>query len=352
MQFHLDLDKGDYLSGWVLPDNPSATPSVIVRLPQAEPIIVKASMFREDLFKLGIHHTGMLGFEIDRSVIPELSAVDTIEIRDADTNILIYRRFRDSEHVRLKLFRYELGTMPQIQLDSVIGRRFALPYEAIERYSFDTLWGILNNVTNTSVYVSGRPRLTRYMQVLRDRNFKTVMVLRSPLEELAEKLLFLKFVVGGKAPDFIADHLTGTEAIVPLVNRINLGDDNSLVTSMNGLNQAEHEALANPFVRLLACAPNEAAQDIHVSLALETLANLDLVGIRPKFESFRKELGTILGYDLIGREAPATISSAPAIAEKLARLRSVHRLLALDLKLYRLVEEAVNKVDSRTSQPK
>jgi hypothetical protein len=352
MQFHLDLDKGNYLSGWVLPDNPSATPSVVVLSPNAEPLTVKAGVFRKDLFKLGLHHTGLLGFEIDQTVIPQLSATDRIEIRDADTNILIYRRFRDGEHVRLKLFRYELGSMPQVQLDLTLGQHFTLTYEAIERYSFDTSWGIFNNATNTSVYLSGRPQLTRYMQVLRDRNFKTVVVLRNPMEELAEKILFLKFAISGKAPDFVANHLTGMEAVLPLVSRMNLADDNSLVTTMNGLSEAEHTALSNPFVRLLACARDEVAQDLHVSVALENLANLDLVGVRPKFESFKQELATALGVDLIGREAPAAISNAPAVAEKLARLRSVHRLLALDLKLYHLVEEAVSKVETRALQPR
>lgn len=352
MKFHVDVDNGDSLLGWILPDNPSATPSVVVLSSNAAPINVQASVFREDLFKLGVHHTGLLGFEINQSIIPGLTAENDIELRDAATNILMYRRFREREHVPLKLFRIELCSMPQLQLDSAIGRHFSLGYDAVEQYSFDTLWGIFNNPTNRSAYMSGRPFLSRYMQVLRDREFKIVATLRNPLEELAEKLLFLKFAVSGKAPDFVANHLTGMQAVLPLVSRINLGDENSLVTAMNGLSEAEYAVLANPFVRLLACAPNEMAQEIHVSLALENLAKLDLVGIRSKFESFRLGLAGLLGLDLIGREVPAAISNAPVVAEKLGRLRSVHRFLALDLKLYRLVDEAIAKVEARAPQPR
>jgi hypothetical protein len=350
MQFHIDVDQGSYITGWVLPDNPSATPSIAISVEGGTPVLLQANVFRKDLKDLGVHHTGMLGFEIHGSMVPGLESEAQIEIREVETNFLIHRRFRQNEHLAIKVLFCDLSTMPQLPIEASIGSHFALHYKTIERYSFDTLFSIVNNQSTSSVCLTGRPHLTRYLQLLRDRNYRCAAMLRDPIEELAEKLIFLKFSSTGRAASFVSDYLTGMAPLTNLAQRLDIADDNSIASNMNSLSNLEIEALANPFVRILGCAADEFAQPYHVSIALENLANLDLVGIRSRFDAFRDEWAGILGGDLIGELTPATISSVPALAAKLSKLRSVHKLLALDIKLYRFALEAFEKVYDRPAQ--
>jgi hypothetical protein len=343
MQFHVDGDAGDAVFGWVVPDNPSATPELLVSAPPNLSLKFSANVFRQDIKDLGIHNTGMVGFHIDSSLLPGLSASDEVEIRDAESNILIFRRFRPHAHLRMKLMRYELTAMPQIPVDAALASRFTLPYQAVERYSYETMFGLINNQAETSIYMSGRPFLTRYMQLLRDREFKIVVMLRDPIEELAERLVFLKFAASGNSPDFLVDHMTGLDPLLELVQRVNFNDDNSLASAMNALSENERDAISNPHVRILACSKDEIADSNHVSIALENLANLDLVGVQSHFDRFKTELALLIGSDLIGDQKMANISTVPAIAQKLGRLRVVHRILNFDIKLYRFACEAIEK---------
>lgn len=341
MQFHIDSDKGDAVGGWVLPDNPSATPSIVVFVDGREPVKIEANIYRQDIRDLGIHHTGMVGFYVNRSVVPGLSMADEITIRDAETDIVIHRRFREKQHIAAKLLRYELAAMPQQTIDNALAVRFALHYPAAERFTFDTLFSIVNYAK--SIYVSGRPSLMRYSQILRDRDFKIVAMLRDPIEELAERILLLKFVSGGKGADFLLHHLTGLTPLLDFAARIDLGDLNTLPTVLNVLTEAEKEAIANPFVRTLACNVDEIAEPHHLSVALNNLAGLDAVGVQARIGSYWEDINRVLGQTVLTDERPAVISSAAGLAEKLRGSRVIHKLLALDIRLHQFVSEAVQK---------
>lgn len=344
MQFHIDIDNGEYITGWVLPDNPSATPVVVAAIPGRSPVEISAHVFRKDLKDLGIHHTGMLGFEVTRHQIPELDVSSNIEIREAETGLLVHRRFQDGAHLRFKALFYDPSAMPQMNINAHYTQHFTLCYPAVERFSYDTMFGIINNASTPSVCLVGRPNLLRYQQLLKDRNYKVFVILPNPIEELAEKLAFLKFVSTGRAAPAVLDHLAGLSPLIELAARLDFSDENSLTSTLSTLSDLEREALSNPIVRFLGCAQEEIAQDMHVSIALENLANVELVGTREKFELFRAELQAILGADILGIEEPARITSVAATAQKLEKLRSVHQLLALDLKLYRFVSEAISSV--------
>jgi hypothetical protein len=343
MQFHIDTDTADSVTGWVLPENPSATPSIVVSLDGGEPLKIEANVYRQDLKDLGVHHTGMVGFRIDQSVVAGFSAAGEVAIHDAESDILLHCRFRETRHIAAKLMRYELAAMPQVIIDNALASRFTLHYAAVERHSFDTLFSVINNQSAKSIYISGRPALMRYVQPLRDRDFKIVAMLRDPIEELAERILFLKFVTSGKGANFLVRHLTGLTPLLDLAARIDLNDFNSLPTVLNSLTEAESDAIANPFVRTLACSVDEIVEQHHLSIALENLASLDVVGVQTKVDQYWQDINRLLGTTVLADERPAVISSAAGLAEKLRNSRAVHKLLALDVRLYQLVSEAVEK---------
>ena len=145
MQFHIDQDIGTAIAGWCLPDNPSVVPRISISIPGKQKIEMTANVFRSDIKNLGQHSTGMVGFVIDETIVPELGIVKEIEISDSETQLVIYRRINSALPVNRKLFRLEVQVMPKIRLEEIFTSHFNLYYQAVERYPFDTLFAILNN---------------------------------------------------------------------------------------------------------------------------------------------------------------------------------------------------------------
>ena len=148
------------------------------------------------------------------------SNLSEIEVRDRDTNVLIFRQFQPARHLEKKVFRFELQAMPDTQIENVLKNYFALYYNTIHCYPEDTFFGIVNNQAARSLYLSGRPSFQKYEQWLRERDFKIFAIIRNPYEELAERLLFARFSASEQAPAFVADYLHGLEPLIELTNAI------------------------------------------------------------------------------------------------------------------------------------
>jgi len=94
--------------------------------------------------------------------------------------------------------------------------------------------------------------------------------------------------------------------------------------------------------RLFACGIGEVPQHAHVSLALENLASIDLVGVRSRFSNFRSVLATMLERDVLGVEKLDAPNNVTEVRGMLAQLGIVSDLLEHDLNLYAHASEAVN----------
>ena len=115
------------------------------------------------------------------------------------------------------------------------------------------------------------------------------------------------------------------------------------------LEPAHEQALANPYVRLLACEHDEPAERKHVAVALHNLSSMTLVGLRQRFDTFKATLQEIIGSNLLEDGEPVEISWVPEIAAKLARVDKVRSLLALDVSLYNLARHAIRKALSNAT---
>jgi hypothetical protein len=80
MQFNVDSDQGASISGWVVPDNPSAVPKFMVAAEGSEPVAFDANAMRPDIKDLGMHRTGMVGFAIDGRIFPGLAEARNVRI--------------------------------------------------------------------------------------------------------------------------------------------------------------------------------------------------------------------------------------------------------------------------------
>jgi hypothetical protein len=137
--FNIDADDGAAIGGWLAPDNPSAVPKILVRRPGEEDIEISATIQRPDVRDLGVHATGLVGFLIDDKLIQGLPGVEDIELLEADTGILIYRRFKKERHIERKFFLFDGSIRPIEKLGGRSRNLFTLTYPSTERYAFETM---------------------------------------------------------------------------------------------------------------------------------------------------------------------------------------------------------------------
>ena len=341
MQFHIDHDEGTTIAGWLVPDNPSVAPAVVITVPGQDARRVDANVLRTDLKDLGLHGTGMAGFLLNETTVPGLATTPDLEIRDAATNIPIFRRYQPQHHLTCKLFLYSFHAMPQTQIEAALSRHFSLAYSAIEQHSYDTLFSVINNHFGKSIFVTGRPRYFRYRELLKDRGFRSAALLRDPFDELAERLLFVRYASSGKGPDFTAKYLTGLEPLVSLTRNFDFNEPGSIAAAFGKLTESQRGALFNPLLRVLACNLDEVPAAKHIPIALDYLAGMDAVGLFSHFDEFRPLLAEILGKDGLGGAQLDEVSFVSRIAAELRRLDPIRRLLALDAELYGRASDAI-----------
>jgi len=343
MLFHFER-VGNALTGWVSPDNPATIPQIQIIRPDGTHAELQTNAFRPDVKDRDLHKTGHVGFEINDSLFPDLSSmIDKIEIRDVHTGVLLYRPYDASVHVPMKIFRFEAQAMPYAHIEAVWNKNFSLYYNAVERYPFETMFGILNNPAAQSIALAGRPSLLRYEHYLREREYKIIALLRNPLEELAERLLFIRYALSPQSPTTFRAHLTGLDRLHPVAKAVDLNKFSSLKQAFSLLTDRQRTQLANPLVRALACNVDETPRKPHVELALTKLSSMDLVGTRPHHHQFKTMLAEMIGRDLFGNNPLPDMSWTLQVAEELGKIRSVRSLVALDLELYQLVSRAVER---------
>jgi hypothetical protein len=344
MLFHLEEDNRGGVFGWVLPDNPTAIPTIKVLKADGSSFEVKANILRTDLSDRGLHETGMIGFNLEKSSHPEaLENLDEIEIRETATNVLIFRRYRKDLHLAQKLFRFELRAMPDPQLEKLFAQRFTYFYGAAQRYPQDTAFGIVNNPVAKSLYISGHPNYQQYEPLLKERGYKIVSLIRNPYEEMAERLLFARYALSSNLPPFVADHLFGLEPLIEIAKNIKFDDIASLRAAFAALTEPQRLALSNPLVRTLACTVDDRPKLPHVEIALSKLARMDAVGVRNRFGEFKSVLQEVTGIDLLGDYELTDLSWVQRVSEQLAEIKQAKNLIALDLDLYSYTEEAITE---------
>jgi hypothetical protein len=330
--------------GWVSPDNPSKPPVIKIVRPDKTSITVRTNHFRPDVRDAGMHPTGHNGFVIDSKQFPALAPVlDQIEVVDETTGVLLYRPYDEKIHLPLKIFRLELQAMPYAQIEAAWDRNFSLYYNAVERYPFETLFTILNNPTTRSIALAGRPSFQRYSALFRDRDYKIVTLLKHPLEEMAERLLFLRYILTPAAPQDFRVHLSGLHPLALAVKSLDFDDPDSVASFFSSLSFQQKAALENPVVKVLACNVNETPSQRHVELALANLSGLDVVGVGSRRAEFRQMLTELLGRDIYGDGFPNLPAAIKVIADGLAEVKAARELVALDTTLFDLVEAAIGR---------
>ncbi len=343
MLFNLENDAGGRVSGYVVPDGFTTHPNLIVRGRGTELLTMATNDPRDTLVAGGRHQTGMCGFVIDEDMIEGLADIDDLEIVEADSGVMIYRRPQPT-HIPRKILRLETHLFPLWRLDNAVRDIFQYSAFNIDQHGRETTAQMfaLNQVG--SAYLSGRLFYRSYAQYA-DTEFKTVLILHDPYEEMAERLLVLRNIEKVGAGTLGLRDAMGLKPVIDFAAELPVGDEKALGRTLRRMPDDVAVALANPVVRqLTSSTPNEMPNSAAVASALGLLASFEIVGLRREPETFVAALAELFDIEPDLLPDIPTIPSVASLAEALRRTRAVDELIDSDLELYHHVSAAFKKV--------
>lgn len=339
MLFNVERDEGTRVVAYVVPDAGGTTPSIVVSSGGRALLELAANDRHQHLVDVGRHATGQCGFVIDETLVPGLAETVDLEIVEATSGLLVYRR-RPPATLDHRIFRLETHLLPLSRLDDGLKDRFQSWYKGIDRYGRETSTQVFCMNGTSSSYVSGRLLYRNYETHL-SRGVTSVTVLRDPYHELAERLLLLK-TIGSRASDILGprDAISFQPVIEALAEYEDFGD----AFRKRFFRKAPRQilaALSNPLVRLLtAQTPDEQAGHQSVAAALDALAGFEIIGRRSDTPGFSHDLAQWLEVDTRTIPVVPEYPRIVRLGECLRRIHDVEALLEKDLEVFHLIARA------------
>lgn len=342
MLFLIDVDTGDGLIGYLVPDSLTEPGNYAIKVDGEEIYRGRTNIEHPALVAARRHETGLCGFHITEQQVPGLAQMPVLDIVDLVSGQTIYRRRPREGLVEKRVFRLETHLLPLSGLDRSIEDRFQLWFPHIDRAGYETTTQILNQ-TSESTLVSGRVAFPTVEHLLQKRSYDSVVVLHDPFDELAERLLFLR--LAAQRPGVLGerDSLTFDEALA-FAKEADLDSDKALRRTFQSLDETVASRLANPLVRQLATLDHgEPVVGSAVSKALSTLASFSVVGVRRRPDLLIDALSDVLGLQSQDVTVAPPIPAATELADRLRDCPPVEDLLQYDLALYHIISDAFEK---------
>jgi hypothetical protein len=351
MLFDLERDLGSVIFAYFVPDSLALPAMVRVRGRGRDLATIEANETRQALVAAGRHTDGRCGFRIDERMIPGLAQIRDLELREAETDVLIYRRHPPENAIRHRLFRLETHLLPLWRLDDVFEPEFHMWYKGADRYGNETSTQIFCLERYPSLYVSGRLLYQPYEYYLA-KGFKTIAMLRDPYDELAERILILKHI-GPHAEKLLGmrDALT-FEPVIACLDELESFAEADLERFFRHLPAVAVSALSNPLVRQLTSrTPDEMPGPTSLAAGLDALSRFEILGLRSDAASFLHALSDLSGLDV---EVMPNVGEFPLVRELGRRLReisSIEDFLERDLELFQQTSKAFEAAGVRGSAP-
>jgi hypothetical protein len=348
MVFDIFYDGGDRVCGTVIPDSYSGVCSIRVSARGRELGVFPTDELNQGVRDVGAHETGLVNFTLTEQSLPGLSAFNDLEIRDADTNLLFYRRLQPGMLTQ-KYLRLETHLLPLWRLDEAVKPRFQQYYRGVETLGLNCTRQIFH-LSQDSIYASGRILIKNFMFCV-DNGFKFLVMLHDPHEELAERLLVLNLIEKAGLNSLGEREVMNLRGAIEYAVSLPIKGEKPLKESEKALKRALREmpadvarTLANPIVRQFSTSTldDQPAQG-GVAWALDVLAQSAVVGLRSDPEQFANAVGELLGLDPMNLPIASRLSRVIEFAEMLRRWGYCDIILEKDLELYSLVLEAHQK---------
>lgn len=340
MRFKIELDNGTSIRGWCAPDDANAPPQFLLTVDDTVRLVFEGTIHRPDLVELGHHATGVVGFEINETHMPDLGRYESLEIREIDSGLLIYRRLNGPHKINKSVMMFDGKTIPQIELWRSLRSPFALSYNSIERLSEATVFGLIQSGYD-SMLLRGRINFEKHKVALKASGFFVTAVVSDPLIDLAERLLFLKAVQKSSAAHQINSLAADLMPLSELARNISLDEPERLSNIFRQTTRDQRDCLRSPITKMYGALEDEIPKEKHVGIALQNLSTCDLVGTYERFAGYRRGLNEALDVELLQNDDLPNFKAAHDLATQLSQVALVGGLLEYDVKLYTAVDEAV-----------
>lgn len=343
MLFNIEHDFGSEIIGYVVPDGFTGQSSVRVMRRGEELLTKKTDSVRAALVAAGRHETGLCGFAIGEADVPGLAEMADLEIRDVDTDVIIYRRYDPDAIVQQKIFRLETHLFPASRIDRALQPRFQFYFPSIDRFGLETTHQMFLMNNTESVYVSGRVAY-RSVEYYLDQGYTSVAVVQEPHEELAERLLLLRLLGDNHAGVLGLRDSVAFEAVKAFASSLPIESDKGLARAFRDVEPEVANMLSDPLVRQLTTRlQDEVLKPSSISQALGVLSSFRVVGVRHRAELFSEALVDALS--LHEGEVPVNepIPAARALGARLRTMPAVERLIEHDVALFHFLSEAFEK---------
>ncbi|BCW88386.1 hypothetical protein sos41_15250 [Alphaproteobacteria bacterium SO-S41] len=315
MYFRIDEDRGDYISGWLLPDNPSRHPKVIVSV-DGENAVVSATLTHASMVTGGLHDTGICGFEIGCTDFPALASAKDVRVYDEDTGLLIYVRRGPYAYVEAKLFAFDCREGEESLCAAALASAFHMAYPDLHLVGPDARKACIDARLTTSLYLGGKVHVRALDPYLRGSKFRLAALLADPVDILVGTLLSPSRAEG---PD-------AAERLLDIVRRLDADQQNMLsdpmtrrLTVLNWADKLERDAVAQ---------------------ALDTLSHYEAIGVEADMAAFVSQMAGLCEVDdRVFNGVPSKPRSA--LAAVLRREPVVQKLIGRDLEIYDAVADAI-----------
>lgn len=350
MLFNVENDAGDQLSGYLVTDSFGGKGQIRISSGGQQIAIVDALYPIPALVAAGRHETGHCGFVINEAIIPGLRTMSDLEIREAETGLLIYRRASETGFVAERVVRLETHMVGLSRVDRAMSPLFCYAYRNAHQAGLESMRQIFHLLHAQSLYLAGRFFFRSFENYIEQQHCKLVCMIHDPFEELAERLLLLRHAARRGRLE-LRDKLSFAAAM-EFAAELPLDSDRKIRAAFGRLHTDAAQSLQNPLVRQLTLTnPQDMLHGGAIASALTALSTCAIVGLRSESEAFALALSALAGS---GREFIPIVprcNAAMALAERLRKVSAVHNLLELDLALYERVSQAYRQAAVGLSIP-
>ena len=343
MRFAFDHDSGDQIDFWITPDNPLSVPRVVVSADGRPAGSFEAGIVDGGLVAQGLHATGQCRFRLTETDIPGLSAIPQLEMRDADTNVLVFRRAPRETLVQQRIVLIGTSVMPETALQSALYPHFQYSAFGLQTLSDE----ILNSIFSLRVesqLLSGTILVPRYNGHFMYGGALSTILVRDPYVEMATRMFWLK----AQAPTALDPNhgwrLGIRREAAAFADDFDYADLRGLRRFFRMMPEGAYRLLYNPLTRQLATmAPDDQLNPAYSMIGADMLSRFDIVGHRTHYEAFALSLFDRLG---VHEEVPTPEPIPKAVtdlADRLRRVKEVGEMLVFDAALSDAVLSSVSK---------
>ncbi len=296
--FNVQRDDGHTIEGYLIPDGFSDIPQVLVSDENGEIAHVPCDQLHSSVLSAGRHETGLVGFKLTGTNIPDLIHRTSLCIRDGKSELLIYRRPLQTQQINMKLVRFETQLLPHVAIDRQMSNVFQYALPSLERFGNETALQAFHLDKMNSMYLSGRLQVRNYQEFF-DRGFKAIALLTDPYYEMALRIAMLKRFASIK-PIFLGDRdRISLSAAIEYFGDLDIQDTSAIERALKKAPLKVRMALHSPTTRQFACSDaDQPSTRRDIAAAMDAISRFEVIGHINDTLAFASSLSELLSLDM------------------------------------------------------